>query len=288
MSQRLPLGASGPHRIAGAIAYGLSDIGPIRKSNEDNFLVDQELGLLAVADGMGGHDAGALASAGALQALRQFLTDHATKGSIATGHGGGARDSGHDTVVPPDPDATWSDPAMQAIGVLHDAVDFANSQVYAQNQARQMSSGSGMGTTLTGFWQPQPGGPLLLFHIGDSRLYRYRADGLDLLTRDQSWYQEALESGKLDALPPRNLLLQAIGPLPQVKPEIRSQLALPGDLLMLCSDGLHGCVPHRAMAEVLAGATEHTLAEACRQLVALAHDYDGRDNVTVLLAMCGK
>jgi protein phosphatase len=269
-----PLGMTGQHRLSGAIACGISDIGPVRKSNEDNFLIDAELDLLAIADGMGGHQAGAVASAGALEALRQFLA--ASKGNGAGG----------ETDASTDPDATWSDPAMRAIGLLHDAVDFANTRLYAQNQERQLRDGSGMGTTLTGFWRPQPAGPLLLFHVGDSRLYRYRADELDLLTHDQTWYQQALDAGKLDDLPPRNLLLQAIGPSSLVKPEIRSQMVLPGDLLMLCSDGLHGCVPHREMAEVLAAATVNGLPEACRRLVALANDYDGRDNVTVLLVMC--
>jgi len=270
---RQPLGLTGQQRLTGAIACGISDIGPVRKSNEDNFLIDAELDLLAIADGMGGHQAGATASASALEALRQFLAARAS----APGAGPAAST---------DPDATWSDPAMHAIGLLHDAVDFANERLYAQNQARQLRDGSGMGTTLTGFWRPQPAGPLLLFHVGDSRLYRYRGDELDLLTHDQTWYQQALDAGKIDDLPPRNLLLQAVGPSALVKPDIRSQMVLPGDLLMLCSDGLHGCVPHREMAEVLASATKENLSQSCQRLVALANDYDGRDNVTVLLAMC--
>lgn len=263
-----PLSACGPHSLACAVAYGVSDVGTVRQSNEDNFLVEPHLGLLAVADGMGGHEAGALASAEALISLRFALKAH---GIDAVSDAG-------------DPDATWSDPAMQAASVLHNAIDQVNHCVYQQNVARQMSEGSGMGTTLTGVWRPRPDGPLLVFHVGDSRLYRYRDGELNLLTRDQTWYQQALEAGKVDRLPARNLLLQAIGPGPRVDPQVRVQPVQPGDLLMLCSDGLHGCVPHQEMLQVLAVARRDTLDTACQRLVNLTRDYAGRDNVTVLLA----
>lgn len=265
-----PLSARGPHHLATAFAYGLSDVGLVRDSNEDNFLVAPELGLLAVADGMGGHEAGALASTETLVRLRDFLRTHPP------------------SLITPcnDPDATWSDPQMQAVGVLHNAIDHANRCIYELNVARQMSEGSGMGTTLTGIWRPLAEGPLLVFHVGDSRLYRYRHGELALLTRDQTWYQQALEAGKVDRLPARNLLLQAIGPAPRVEPQIRVQDAQAGDLLMLCSDGLHGCVPHQEMAAVLAGTHRSTLDNACERLLALTRDYAGPDNVTVLLAWC--
>ena len=263
-----PLSACGPHRLACAVAYGASDVGTVRQSNEDNFLVEPSLRLFAVADGMGGHEAGALASAEALISLRQALNadrvDPLNDGS--------------------DPDATWSDPDMQAAGRLHNAIDQVNQCVYQQNVARQMSEGSGMGTTLTGAWRPYADGPLLVFHVGDSRLYRYRDGELSLLTRDQTWYQQALEAGKVDRLPARNLLLQAIGPGPRVEPQVRVQPVQPNDLLMLCSDGLHGCVPHQEMAQVLAAAGRDTLDTACQRLIHLTREYAGRDNVTVLLA----
>ncbi|MGY2377563.1 PP2C family protein-serine/threonine phosphatase [Pseudomonas sp. SDO524_S393] len=263
-----PLSACGPHSLASAVAYGVSDVGTVRQSNEDNFLVEPSLRLLAVADGMGGHEAGALASAEALISLRQTLKTHSVETLDENG----------------DPDATWSDPDMQAAGLLHSAIDQVNQCVYQQNVARQMSEGSGMGTTLTGLWRPQSDGPLLVFHVGDSRLYRYRDGELSLLTRDQTWYQQALEAGKVDRLPARNLLLQAIGPGPRVEPQVRVQPVQPGDVLMLCSDGLHGCVPHQEMVQVLAVARRDTLDTACQRLVNLTREYAGRDNVTVLLA----
>jgi protein phosphatase len=256
-----------------AIAYGATDIGPVRSSNEDNFLIDEALGLAMVADGMGGHAAGEVASAGVLDAMRGYLNEHHAAWLARP-------DGAHD------PDATWSDPAVHAIGVLYDAIDFANQSLYAQNLARGRADGGGMGTTLTGFWWGPGDAPLVYFHVGDSRLYRLRDGQLEQLTRDQTMYQQALDSGMIEHLPPRNLLLQAVGPSPLVTPEVRAQMVQAGDVMMLCSDGLHGSVPHGEIESALAGASEATLATVCARLIALAKDYGGRDNITVLVALC--
>jgi protein phosphatase len=184
-----------------------------------------------------------------------------------------------------DPDATWSDPAAGAVRLLHAAVVHANASLYAQNCARGRSEG-GMGATLTGFWHPAAMQPLIAFHVGDSRLYRLRGGVLEQLTRDQTLYQQALEAGLFDHLPARNLLLQAVGPAAAVTPEVRSHVVLPGDVLMLCSDGLHGSVPHGEVEAVLAGAQDENLDRLCAQLVAMAKQYGGRDNITVLIALC--
>jgi serine/threonine protein phosphatase PrpC len=260
------------------LAFGATDIGPVRSSNEDNFLIDEALGLVMVADGMGGHAAGAVASAGVLEALRGYLQAHgAPDASAARG--------GRHALHSPDPDATWSDPTMRAVGLLHDAIEAANRELYAQNRAHNCRDGEGMGATLTGFWRPGDDAPLTLFHVGDSRLYRHRGGRLEQLTRDQTWYQQAVDAGAIRDLPARNVLLQAMGPAPRVAPEVRTQLAEAGDLLMLCSDGLHGSVPHGDIEAELAAATGQTLEAACRRLIALAKDCGGRDNITVVLAL---
>lgn len=262
------------HRLPSALVHGATDIGPVRSTNEDNFMIDAALGLAMVADGMGGHDAGEVASAGVLAALRDYLAEHGADGALA-----GA-------LPAPDPDATWSDPAIRAVALLHDAIAFANHSLYAQNLARGFADGGGMGTTLTGFWQSAAGAPLVYFHVGDSRLYRMRDGRMEQLTRDQTMYQQALDTGMVEHLPARNLLLQAMGPMPLVLPEVHSQLALAGDVLMLCSDGLHGSVPHGEIEAVMAGATGATLPQACARLIALAKEYGARDNITALMALC--
>lgn len=277
MTMPIPLSPPGLHRLPGMLAFGATDIGPVREGNEDNFLLDEKLGLAMVADGMGGHAAGEVASASVLTELRAYLAAHdATLPAANTCAGPGD-----------DPDATWSDPAAGAVTLLHAALTHTNASLYAQNQARNRVEGNGMGTTLSGFWRRGVKAPLVLFHVGDSRLYRLRMGVLEQLTRDQTMYQQALESGLFDRLPPRNMLLQAVGPSPSIAPEVRSHLVFPGDVLMLCSDGLHGSVPHGEIEAVMARAQTDNLDQLSAQLIAMAIRYGGRDNITIVLTLCG-
>jgi protein phosphatase len=262
------------HRLAFGSAYGLTDVGLVRQSNEDNFLIDPALRIVAVADGMGGHEGGEIAARLALSALRSSLLaadpyrcELPARGDIV------------------DPDATWQDEHMCAVLAVHQAVDHANDQVYGANLRGGHGEGAGMGTTLTGFWQWMPDGPLAVFHVGDSRLYRYRDGELAILTRDQTLYQQALEAGVCDALPPRNLLLQAIGPTAAVAPDGRVCALQRGDLYLLCSDGLYGNTPHGAIAQALERASARSLDACCEALVALAKAHGSRDNITAVLAL---
>lgn len=271
----IPLSPVRLHRLPAALAFGATDIGPVRKGNEDNFLLDEALGLAMVADGMGGHAAGEVASAAVLTGLRAWLAEH----------GAALKPPGMAAGAGADPDATWPDPAAGAVRLLQAGLAHANASLYAQNRAHNRA-GAGMGTTLTGFWRPSACAPLVLFHVGDSRLYRLRGGVLEQLTRDQTLYQQALESGLFDNLPPRNLLLQAVGPSASIAPEVRSHLALAGDVLMLCSDGLHGSVPHGEIETALAGAHAGNLGPTCAALIEMAKQYGGRDNITVVIALC--
>jgi protein phosphatase len=259
------------HRLAFGCAYGLTDIGLVRQSNEDNFLIDPALRLVAVADGMGGHDGGEIAARLALETLRDAL---AAAGPKKSSPGDAA-----------DPDATWQDEHMPAVVAVHEAVDAANARVYGANVQNGLGEGSGMGTTLTGFWQSLPDGPLVVFHVGDSRLYRYRDGELAVLTRDQTLYQQALEAGVSGDFPPRNLLLQAIGPTATIAPDVKACTPHPGDLYLLCSDGLYGNTPHAAIEDVLAGAHAQSLEHCCAELIALAKTHGSRDNITAVLAL---
>jgi serine/threonine protein phosphatase PrpC len=277
MTSQIPLSPPRMHRLPGMLVFGATDVGTVRSSNEDNFLLDEALGLAMLADGMGGHAAGEVASAGVLTELRGYLAAQAPDlPAIAA-----------EARLEPDPDATWSDPAAGAVRLLHAAVGHANASLYAQNCARNRADGGGMGTTLTGFWRASASAPLVVFHVGDSRLYRLRGGVLEQLTRDQTLYQQALEAGMLDQLPPRNLLLQAVGPSPAVTAEVRSHRVLPGDVLMLCSDGLHGSVPHGDIEGALALASEANLEQVCARLIGMAKAYGSRDNITVMVGCAG-
>lgn len=248
---------SEPQQLALGVAFGLTDIGTVRTSNQDNFLVDAGLGLVAVADGMGGHADGERASAEALTVLADALRAAAAPAT----------------------------PSRQA-GLLRDAVGYANLQLYQANLAAGRDDGSGMGTTLTGLWQATPGGPLCIFHVGDTRLYRYRGGQLVQLTHDQTLYQQAIDAGYEYNLPPRNLLLQALGPGAEITPELLVESAEADDLYLLCSDGLHGPCSDETIAAVLGQVASAGLEACCAQLIQMAKHDGSRDNITAVLVHC--
>jgi serine/threonine protein phosphatase PrpC len=262
-------------------AFGMTDVGNVRPSNEDNFYIDRELGLLAVADGMGGHEAGEVASSDALLCLAQFIRASATRDP-----GAPLPDFTPSFFDPAQsqPLADWTHSTSAAMTTLHDAVEFANQRMYQTNRDNCRADGGGMGTTLTGIWQPLADGPQFVFHVGDSRLYRFRRGRLVQITRDQTMYQRAIEEGVLYNLPGRNLLLQALGPSSGVRPELQMQTAEPGDLYMLCSDGLHGACADDEIAAILAGGSD--LETKCSALIDAAKRNRGRDNITVVLLQC--
>lgn len=264
------------HQLALGPAYGITDVGLVRKSNEDNFLIDQELGLVVVGDGMGGHHGGEIASFEAIVALRSFIQSS----RVETASNAPYR------LEVDDPDATWSDEIMPAVITLFDAVEFANAQIYARNLANNQTDGQGMGTTLTGLWHCPDKNLLTVFHVGDSRLYRYRANELNILTRDQTLYQQAIEDGMIENLPARNLLLQAIGPTESIKPEVRSHSYQSGDLYLLCSDGLYGKTPHSVIEEIMRNTHAQNLEESCENLISLAKANGSTDNITAVLLIC--
>ena len=277
MSNWKQLSPSIYHSLSMGPAFGITDVGLVRPSNEDNFLIDTALDLLIVGDGMGGHDGGEIASASALTAIRDCVRASSDAAASAAPPAPALDD---------DPDATWSDTKMPAVKTLFDAVEFANAQLYAQNLANHYGEGRGMGTTVTGLWRCKDQALLVVFHVGDSRLYRHRAGKLSILTRDQTLYQQAIDSGAVDHLPPRNLLLQAVGPGASVKPAVRAYPYQAGDVYLLCSDGLHGDAPVGAIADILRGTLAQTLEQSCQALIALAKAHGSRDNITALLLLC--
>jgi serine/threonine protein phosphatase PrpC len=275
------LSPSVEHQLALGPAFGMTDTGTVRLSNEDNFLIDPALGLLAVADGMGGHECGEVASADALTTLADFIRARSEHGA-AMPH---FKPTVYDPAGP-DPDAAWTDASHAAMVTLHDAVEFTNQRMYLTNVDQLRGDGGGMGTTLTGIWQPHANGPALVFHVGDTRLYRLRAGRLVQLTRDQTMYQKAIEAGVSQNLPPRNLLLQALGPSSGIKPELQTRPVTPGDLYLLCSDGLHGAIGDEQIAAVLDEVHAEDLGASCAQLIAMAKLNGSRDNITVVLFQC--
>lgn len=261
-------------------AFGMTDTGTVRGSNEDNFLIDAELGLFGIADGMGGHARGEIASADGLTAMAYYLR------TALASPGRQPLPNFRPSPFKPTPAQAGASPGpetLQALVTLHDAVEFTNQRMFQTNVDNRRGNGDGMGTTLSGLWRPGPGLPLLVFHVGDTRVYRFRDGKLTLLTHDQTMYQQALDAGLLQNLPTRNLLLQAIGPASAVSPDLKAWLAKPDDVYLLCSDGLHGASLDDRIAAVLEVTLEHGLAECCAQLIEAAKLDGSRDNITVLL-----
>lgn len=281
-----PLSPSVLHQLDFGVAYGMTDVGTVREANQDNFFIAPELGLVVVADGMGGHDAGEIASADAITLLYNFIRA-AQAGPDTDGDATvpSFRASSFDPAQT-DPDATWTDATMKAMITLHDAVEFANERMYQTNMANHQAEGAGMGTTLTGMWQVAPDGPMFVFHVGDSRLYRYRNGRMTQLTRDQTLYQQALDAGIPGPLPARNLLLQALGPAALVKPELQSHVMAPRDVYLLCSDGLYGDTQPGAMEAILAAAEQDNLDQCCAALIEMAKRDGSRDNITAVIVLC--
>ncbi len=224
-----------------------SEIGLVRKNNQDSGYASPH--LLLVADGMGGAAAGDLASAVAVEAIREV-----------------------DTYTP----------AEQMLPVLAAAVAEANDRLAAL--VSEDSSLDGMGTTVTGALFD--GADLGLAHIGDSRAYLYRDGRLDQLTHDHSWVQSLVDDGRIDRAeaavhPHRSLLLKVLNGQPGCEPDLTLVPLQAGDRLLFCSDGLCGLVEDD---EIAAALQETALTAVMPRLVAAAHAEGGIDNITIILA----
>jgi PPM family protein phosphatase len=232
-----------------AIRYAVqSDIGLHREDNEDAAYAGDR--LLAVADGMGGHAAGEVASAAVIDALKPL-----------------------DTRVP----------AGELLNALDHAVRQAKRTLAEMAQADPQLSG--MGTTLTALlWS---GSQLALVHIGDSRAYLVRDGQVFQITHDHTMVQTLLDDGKITAdevasHPQRNLILRALGTHADHEPDLQLREARQGDRYLLCSDGLHEVVDAGAISRVLITVTDPD--QAAKDLIALAIDGGGPDNVTCIVA----
>lgn len=233
------------------ISAGKTDKGYVRANNEDGFLVDDELKIYAVADGMGGHKAGEIASRVTLDALRDTLK---------------------------------RDPKGAAAGsLLERGLQTAGIRMFAQIDKDPELRG--MGTTLTGLLLSHENKATLV-HVGDSRCYRMRAGKLTLLTEDHSWVWEQRKAGVLSEAeaathPMRNVITRSVGHGGESNPDITSIDVLAGDTFMLCSDGLCGYVGDDQIAAAMAPVANDAKAVTDR-LVQLALDAGGEDNVTVV------
>lgn len=242
-----------------------TDIGKVRLKNEDAFGFFPDMTFYVVADGMGGHAGGEVASSLTIEIMRLSLQET------------------QDEDLTPITDSE----GRHSVGGrrLFIAVQRANSKVF--ERSRRDPGLAGMGTTVTAVLFNDREDLASICHVGDSRMYRVRAGHIEQLTEDDSVVQQLFREGKiglqeLKTSPHRHTLTQALGVSPIVQPAVRIEKPWQGDIFVICSDGVHGAVEE---AEILNTVTQEglDLQKACDTLVNLANERGGRDNSTIII-----
>jgi protein phosphatase len=247
------------------ISYqALTDVGRKRKGNEDSLFVNPEQNLFVVADGMGGHAAGEVASRVAVDAINEFV--------CLTGD---------------DEEITWPYGLDETISYdgnrLKTAIRYANRKV--MDATKEKSEYEGMATTVAAVLVD--GDSANLGHVGDSRIYLVRDGQITQLTTDHSWVNEQIVSGVISAdqarsHPLRNVVTRALGGKTDLQVDMKVHPIEPGDVLLLCSDGLTTMMADDEIAQVVADAAGD-VEKTARALVAGANAKGGEDNITVLV-----
>jgi protein phosphatase len=246
-------------------AFGKTDVGKRRKLNEDNLLLDREINLYAVCDGMGGHNAGEVASKMAIETLHAFI----------------AKSQGEEK------DITWPYGLEAHLSFeanrLKTAVKLANKKVFKSADNRE--DYTGMGTTLVA--AIVSGKVVTIGSAGDSRAYLIRPGALKQLTRDDSWVSAAWAEGilshdEIDRHPLRNVITKAVGAKEEIEIDTVEHHLQKGDVILLCSDGLHSMINDEAILKTVTPFPA-TLPEAAQKFIDAANEAGGKDNVSVVL-----
>jgi len=251
--------------LRGKIGFAeLTDTGRVREHNEDAIGSNADIGLMVLADGMGGYNAGEVASGIAVQIVSELA---------AVGAGREERD-----------DIDPHSGMMRQSIVLRDAVYRANKIIY--QTAQSQTNCEGMGTTIVAcmFYDNK----ISIAHVGDSRAYRLRGGELEQVTLDHSLLQELVDRGFYSAEEAqrstnRNYVTRALGVEPTVEVEVHEHEVVPGDIYLLCSDGLPDMVEDDDIHLTISTFND-SLDVVGQQLVDMANDHGGRDNVSVMLA----
>jgi len=248
------------------VSGGQSDVGQQRTNNEDCFRIVQPLNLFIISDGMGGEAHGEVASAMAVDTVVKTCMGEET-GTIAD---------------PTEAQLGWSDKTKRLLNAAH----LANETIYESAQANPQQLG--MGATLTAAWLNEE--KLSVVHVGDSRVYLLRSGVLQQLTSDHSLVAEQVRRGILTAAEAehselQSVLLRALGTQQEVEIDAEEHSLFPGDILLLCTDGLTRMVAEQKIAATLQ--SESDPGRAAEKLVTLANENGGADNVTVVIVHMG-
>jgi protein phosphatase len=242
---------------------GETNVGMKRTHNEDSFSIMEESGLYIVADGMGGHASGEVASRMAVECLREFFENTAM-----------------------DPERTWPYKMDRSKGYeenrLITGIKLANLRIYesAQRDPRQR----GMGTTIAALFAVEDG--VYAAHVGDSRIYRFRDGLIEQVTEDHSLLNDYIKMKRLTPeeianFPHKNVIVRALGMKDTVKVDTRHETPKAKDIYLICSDGLSGPVSDDDMLKIVTGTTD--LKGAAAKLIARANENGGPDNITCVL-----
>jgi protein phosphatase len=243
---------------------GETNVGMKRNHNEDNFSIIEESGLYIVADGMGGHASGEVASKMAVDALKEFFLSTAQ-----------------------DPERTWPYKMDRSKGYeenrLITGIKLANLRIFesAQRDARQR----GMGTTIVTMFAVEDG--VYVAHVGDSRVYRIRDNSIEQMTEDHSLLNDYIKMKRLTPeeianFPHKNVIVRALGMKDTVKVDTRFEQPRANDTYLLCSDGLSGPVTDKEMLDITTSSAD--LKTAAARMIEQANKAGGPDNITVVLA----
>lgn len=248
-------------------SFGITDVGLKRTHNEDNFYRSDDLGIYLVADGMGGHVAGEVASNTSIQTIADFAERYARDNNLTWPFG-------YDTRLTDEGNA------------LITGIQLANQTLCKMQQDKPDLNG--MGTTLAALRITNNTG--LVAHVGDSRIYRLRSNSFDLLTSDHSWVNEQLQKNIITAEEAkthryRNVITRALGNRTELEIDVRLETVEPGDTFLLCSDGLSGMMDDHEMEEVIR-THSNSIRAAANTLVARANEAGGHDNISVIIISC--
>ena len=249
--------------ITRLMAHGTTHKGSVRENNEDAYLYDAEMGLVVVADGMGGHAAGEVASQIACDSIRDFIIKSENNKKITW-----------PLIYRREFSREWN----RLLG----AMSLANGRIlrYAKEHQKYL----GMGTTVVAALFRDD--KITYAHVGDSRLYHLSNGAFGQLTEDHSWVQEQIRMGNLtpeqaEHHPLKNVVTRALGGAPQVYVDLAEKPFGEHDIYLFCTDGLTGAVSDGEIAEVLRSPL--MLTEKARELLELALDAGGPDNITIFL-----
>jgi protein phosphatase len=248
-------------------SWGSTDVGMKRDHNEDSYLLAPDLNLYIVADGMGGHAGGEMASGISVRTVEKHVRLNKQLVDPNVSHDGRIENS----------------PVAR---LLSDAVRGACNAVFQKSQ--QVRELQGMGTTTTSILFHDR--HAFVAHVGDSRAYLIRDKNISRITNDHSWVFEQVQAGMLteaeaEKHPLRNVITRALGGALSVNPDAAEVESKAGDVYLLCSDGLTGMVPEDEILRIVTAADN--VDDACQQLIDVANERGGLDNVTAILVKTG-